>query len=48
LISITVIVRDSFKLKKGSEFFVGTDDESLSVVSVAENRNNAFEIARIS
>jgi len=34
LIPITVIARDSFNFEKRCEFFVGTDDESLSIVAV--------------
>ncbi|PYK40421.1 MAG: hypothetical protein DME49_00510 [Verrucomicrobia bacterium] len=34
LISITVILRDSFKFEKGCQLFVGVNDESFSVVAV--------------
>jgi hypothetical protein len=34
LISITVIVCDSFKFEKRCQLFIGADDEPLSVVSV--------------
>jgi len=35
---MTVITRDSFEFKKRCHLFVGTDDESLTVVSVRVRR----------